>query len=387
MLHHPARFLVLICALAAPLMAGTVHVPGDYPDIQSALDAVPAGTRILVAGGSWAPIRIEQPVTLVGAPRFVIDMTDVVAPGSEGIQANAITLAGPGTAPGQPPLELCNFETTGQADGFLFGTAGSGVRGTGFREVRLVDAVVRAAAWHQLTGEAQGADAVRLDDVPLLLIERATLIGGFSDTDGPDYWTAYNGGAGLRAVSTDVVVLDSEVHGGAGPHMSFSENFCPEPPCPCLTDSDGGPGLVAAHVLRSGSTIAGGAGQPVYCGSLGMIGFEENGPDVVAASVVSLPHTLSAQGPALAGEMLSIQIDSVGAVAVVVGGAVGNPPLDLGLKGLLFVPPPSSVFVLRGPLTIEARVPDDPTLLGASFSLQAFDADGLGNPLLLVIVE
>ncbi|MBN1434733.1 hypothetical protein JW921_08240, partial [Candidatus Fermentibacterales bacterium] len=46
--------LVLCLLLPATSVGGTLHVPGDYPSIQSAINAAVDGDTVLVGPGLWA---------------------------------------------------------------------------------------------------------------------------------------------------------------------------------------------------------------------------------------------------------------------------------------------------------------------------------------------
>ena len=45
--------VLLIIAAGGALNAGTIHVPGDYPDIQAGIDASSAGDTVLVEHGTY----------------------------------------------------------------------------------------------------------------------------------------------------------------------------------------------------------------------------------------------------------------------------------------------------------------------------------------------
>jgi len=233
------------------------------------------------------PIRVltVMDTSIVGSPQATIVNTDVDDPIGPFKLANAITLAGAGSG----RVTLSSVRTTGSADGSFYSISGAGIFGGGFSELHLTDCSIQPAQWTALTGQAQGANALTVF-LPYVLLERCTVVGGLSDTDACDYPWNPSGGAGVAAPGATVAVLDSTVTGGRGPIMCFSDGNCPGGP---LMESDGGPGIVAATVLRAASTISGGKGQPVTCGST-IVGTELDGPAIVAGTITDLGTALTA---------------------------------------------------------------------------------------------
>jgi hypothetical protein len=372
-----ASFVLALGSAAAQIF----HVPGSFATLNGALAAVPPGAVIVVHGGSHPPITITKAVTLVGSPQALIQNTDVPDPIQPFKVSDAIRLAGTGSG----RVTLANLRTQGTANGALFSTAGAGVAGAGFAELHVVDCVIEPAQWISLTGQAQGADGVTVA-VPYVLVERSTVIGGLSDTDACDYPLNPSGGAGLRAAGGTVAVLDSTVVGGRGPIMCFSVGNCPSLPLP---ESDGGPGIVALAVLRAGSAIAGGEGQPVTCGPL-VLGTEADGPPIVAGSVTDLGNALTASGPGILGAPWALSWSTTPGPAFLAVGVPSVPPASVGSKGLLFLDADTLLLlaVAGGPGQVLVSVlPAIPSLAGQEVAVQIYDTviDRLTRPVMAVL--
>jgi hypothetical protein len=370
-----------VVALSAASAAQVFDVPGNFATLQGALNAVPPGAVIVVHGGVHPPVMVTKPVTIVGSPVATIVNTDVSEPMDPFAMADAIRLAGPGR--GRVTLE--NVNTSGVADGSFFSSSGSGVFGGGFAELHLVDCDIQPAQWTLLTGQAQGADAVRVT-VPYVLVERCTVTGGLSDTDNCSYPLNPDGGAGIHAASATVTALDSTVKGGRGPIMCFPAGNCPSLPLP---ESDGGPGIVATEVLRAASVITGGKGQPVTCGGH-IIGVEADGPPIVASAVTDLGTALSASGPAVLGATWTLIWSTTPPSALLAFGAPTTVPVPIGTKGLLFlhadtltlVPVPGGAGQV-----LMANLPALPVLAGVELGVQLYDvaAKKLTRPVVAVL--
>ncbi|HEX5012504.1 MAG TPA: hypothetical protein VFY71_19110 [Planctomycetota bacterium] len=363
----PARFVALsLTLLAASAAAQVVHVPGDFPTLASAVAGVPADAVIVVHGGTWPPITLTQPVTIVGSPQVTIDNTDAPDLPNPFSLVASITLEGVGF--GRVTLE--NVRTWGFADGGLFSSSGEGILGGGFAELHLVDCDVQPAQWVLLTGQAQGADAIAVD-VPYVLVERCTIIGGLSDTDDCDYPSNPSGGAAMRMPGGTIAVLDSVVTGGRGPIMCFSAGHCPGGPLP---DSDGGAGIVAHTVLPASSTITGGKGQPVTCGSA-LVGTEPDGPAIVADVVTDLGSALGSSGGAVLGAGWTLSWSTSPGAALLAFGTPSTPPLDLGDKGFLFLDASTLhlLVVAGGMAGLSSTLPATAGLAGMEFGVQIYD--------------
>ena len=357
-----------ISVLAASAAAQVFHVPGDFPTLAAAVAGVPANAVIVVHGGTYPPITIAKPLTIVGSPQTTIDNTDEPDHANPTGLVASITLAGGGS--GRVTLE--NVRTQGIADGSIFSSSGEGVVGGGFAELHLVDCDVQPAQWTLLTGQAQGADAVAVD-VPYVLVERCTIIGGLSDTDDCDYPLNPSGGAAMRVPGGTIAVLDSTVTGGRGPIMCFSAGNCPGGPLP---ESDGGAGIVAHTVLRASSTITGGKGQPVTCGSI-VVGTEADGPAIVADVVADLGSALGSSGAAVLGASWTLSWSTSPGTSLLAFGTPSTPPLDLGGKGFLFLEPSTLhlLAVTGGMATLPSTLPATATLAGVEFGVQIYDPE------------
>lgn len=97
-----SRFFVLliVVSLTAPLLAGTINVPADYPTIQQAINASLAGDTIIVSGGPY-PERVtinKANITLRGNGTYPIlnpactNGQTVISPTSAGITIKGLTI-------------------------------------------------------------------------------------------------------------------------------------------------------------------------------------------------------------------------------------------------------------------------------------------------------
>lgn len=94
----PTRTLVALSMLAAVLCAqSTLHVPNQYPTIQSAVDAAVAGDTVLVDPGNYVEnIDIDKAIEVrsVGGPEVTALAYDVAAPGDVARVREGATLDG-----------------------------------------------------------------------------------------------------------------------------------------------------------------------------------------------------------------------------------------------------------------------------------------------------
>ena len=366
-----------LLASAPAALAGTIQVPADQPTLALAIQAAAAGDVIVVAGGSHPPITIDKPLTIIGAPQATIFNTVAVGPAVP----PAITLAGPGGG----AVRLENVKTLGAANGLVFATAGSGIAGGGFDALEVHDSSIAPSTWFNLTGIGIGAPAIDVS-VPLVTIARSFVEGGQTQTDACDYAGVPDGAVGVRAQSATVVVLDSIVRGGRGPDLCFSPGLCPgNCPCPFLGGL-GGTGVEALRVLRSNSTIEGGAGQLVQCGDQ-PTGTQPDGADVLTAEEIDLGHELMAPTPLVTGANFTLYWFTTGSPALLAFSTPDAPQLVPG-AGWLFATA-ATLFttpVPGGTGALNAQVPADPNLVGVPLAVQVYDPlTDLTNPFIGVI--
>lgn len=240
-------------SLAAAASAQTFEVPGDFSDVQEALDAAPPGATIVVHGGHWFGIVISKPVTLVGDPRPYF-----WAPGEVAV-TSPIVLAGPGS--GNVVLQNLDVGVQVNANGAVLNAPG--ISGGGFDGLFVHDSTVRGPVWvfvyNYVFPGATGIDT----DLPLVWVQNSVVEG--SDTDAADtdqHSEATNptplgapGGSGIVSTGT-VVLVDSIVRGGDGDWISYISPDC-RFACP---GGDGGNGVVCQTLFYTNSTIE--AGEP-----------------------------------------------------------------------------------------------------------------------------
>ena len=361
--HRIAAFVLLASPVAAQL-----HVPGDYPDPQSAVNNASPGSVIIVHGGVWTAtsgpaLTIDRPLTLIGdpAPTF-----EPAASGS-GQQPPTVLLAGPGSG----SVVLANVRVLGQALGFLWSSQTGGVVGGGFDELLVHDSDLRAPEWVAMSGIGTGTSGIDVT-LPFLLISGSSVRASDHRDDGC-YGFALAGRPGVDSSGT-VVVLDSTVLGGTYLNPCF-----PFPGCAPLPGGDGGPGVVAVRVDEAGSTITGGPGASwrdvlgVPCGSAAV------GPSVSATTHVVLASDLTVSRPTRIGSSLTLSWNTPGPVIQLFYSRGSSAPYSItpglgdaylrpvGVRMLGTFPSGSGLQSLTIP------VPPSQALLGLAFTFQGFD--------------
>jgi hypothetical protein len=81
--------LSLVLVTAAPVLAGTIiHVPGDYPTIQAALNVSEDGDTIMVAAGKYDAFVVfgKQDISIIGSDGATVTTADLVSVDVEPIQ-------------------------------------------------------------------------------------------------------------------------------------------------------------------------------------------------------------------------------------------------------------------------------------------------------------
>jgi len=388
MMRHRSAVLatLLLVALGAPSSrAAILHVPGVFRDLQDAIDAAGAGDVIVISGGVHPPVVVDKPLAIVGK-RNDRPLIRASIPGEEvspGKQQHAITLAGPGGG----VVMISGIDTGGLTDGTHYSTAGSGVFGTGFDELRIFHSTIRPSDWFVTTGIGSAAHAVSTD-IPYVLVVDSTIEGGSGLEDGSVTNAIVRGAIGVRAPPSTVVVLDSHVRGGNGLDTILGLGG----PCPASCDDlfggQGGAAVVAETLYHAGSVLGGGDGAAVSCFD-GVFVFPicsmPQGPVVIGASrVEALGGTLVGGGPLLEGDSWTLSWYASSPLALLAVSMVPRPPIPVSTHGPLFMDPSSMVVeVVPGNGVHAVTIPVGMTQLawGLPIVFQVFDpATGMTRP-------
>jgi len=245
-----AFFLALVglASIASTVSAADIIVPTDAPTVQAALFASSPGDviRVQTAAFQSGTLTIQHPISIVGDPvcnyRF-------------GYGQDAFILNGPGS--GEVILSgISLFYVAQDSNG------SRSVWGGGFDHVAIIDSTLEHNN-NQPTGVITSVfPAVELTDVPRLSVMQSTLLGGRAGTDdcilNPQQF-AENGGPGILAPNTDVLLVGSTVTGGAG-GSGLEIAFNPCPPSVDTWNGQGGDGVVARSLYMYSSTVSGGQG-------------------------------------------------------------------------------------------------------------------------------
>jgi hypothetical protein len=367
---------VLAAALSsAPVDAQSIRVNPNggahFTDLQTAIDAAPAGATIRVQGGTWGPIVVRRSVRLIGEPTFDIFVQGQVLAGSGGlVQDRALTLLGSGA----DELELSHCTIHGRVPGPLFSQCSPAISGGGFRSVRILSSLIEAPRWQNVTGLAIGQPAIALAPGAHLFVADSAIVGATSsECCGSSFAFGPRGGAGIEAPGCRVTVLDSQVRGGDG--MATFWSFFPpsNSACPCPAsapfDSHGGAGVIADLLLEGNSSITGGLGGDVwYDPGFGLQpwGRQPDGvPAVVSRRVTWTDDVTITYGRSLGG---SVEFkDNSGLFTVVLMGLPAADPLELGGGEWLYLDPAAPILVQGLPPggQLSIAVPRDVQLIGA----------------------
>ena len=224
--------LLPIALLASTSSAGVLTVdddggPGVFLSIQDAVLAAAAGDVILVEGGSYGPFDVTKRLSILGRSTA----GDVHVSGISRVGAvTSIRLAG---------LRLDALELTG-------------VNGPAVVE----DCRIGAVTGFGPTASPDVTGVLLVVDCQDVLVSRSVLRGAHGccgDSPWPSGQFFGAGSAGLRAENSNVVVVDSEVYGGAGEDGCFWNT--------------GGSGVEVrgGEVLVVGSLLFGGGGGSFQC--------------------------------------------------------------------------------------------------------------------------
>lgn len=251
---HPLPTSLWMALLTLASSAQTIEVPGDYADLQVAIDAAPENATIVVHGGHWFALTLTKPVRLVGDPR------PYIWGDGDGVLEPPISLAGAGS--GAVVLENLDVGVEISAGGFDVNAPA--ITGQGFDRLVVRDSVVSGPRWSLVYNYVfPGATAIEVD-LPLVWIERSVIAG--SDTEAAEnnlHHASSNptplgapGGSGI-VTTGHVVLFDSRVLAGSGdPLIPYASADCSFP-CP---GGNGGNGVVCQLLVNAASTIE--AGEP-----------------------------------------------------------------------------------------------------------------------------
>lgn len=216
-----------VTALASVLSAAQLHVPGDFIELQDAIDNAQPGDMILVHGGIFNPITIDKPLTILGEPRPVIRYDADVLWGGVGYTQPHVTLAGDGSG----VLVLRNLQIgPGWLDWNHAYQAAPAIEGGGFEQLHLVDSQVEAAKllWFQQSSCCFHGQAALSTDIPQILVSNSSLRASPSHSETCELLPSAAPQPGILAPLSTVVVLRSVVEGG-GQHRLCSTQGCLDP--------------------------------------------------------------------------------------------------------------------------------------------------------------
>lgn len=383
-------------AVAAALLFGPtsfaaaqISVPGDFGDLQDAIDAASPGEVIVIDGGTHGPIVIDKPLTLVGALGKPTTLTTWVLPNPPH-QAPCVELAGPGS--GRVTITNCVLE--GTTYGGSFSKNAPAIEGGGFDELHVVHCFVEAPRWIEVTGGAAPEPGIEVD-VAFTLIADSTVIGGF-----PDEYPAGTfpfpfpvGGSGI--VSTgDVAVFDSQVRGGAGLSATWNVDERGAPPAICTVYGVGYGGLAvetegALMVARSDLRPGEGGSFTAEQEDFGewFVCQQGDGPVLAVDGAVhdfEGSSFLVSSGPLIPNQTFSLLWAADAPDSLLVLGVQPQAPLPVGTKGLLFADA-TSLQLFPAPGTgvqvFSASVPAVPGAEGLTAVIQRYSvSEGLSAP-------
>lgn len=371
------KFVVVVGLLTAmtteTARAQVVHVPGDYADLQLAIDQVAPNTTIVFTGTRYG-IVIHKPVTIIGTKNATI----LPEGPFHGVSEPAVLLAGPGTG----AVRLVNLHIGEEIYGLAFVDCKPILHGGGFSEVHLFDCTLDAPWTFDWNDLKPGVDTVDLN-TPLLWIERCTVSGG--DTSTTSYYPfkqSFDAGAAIRSSGT-VVLLDSKVVGGSGPSLEFDD---PHGACPQVCPGGlGGDGVHCDRLFQSiSSTVSAGVGTAWSAnGSFCCQGAAGN--ETIVNEHVTLSGGLTAMGLPTLGQPLSVLLDAPGSSSVLVLSTGIGAPVMSGPNHAFLKSPWVIVGAVSTPSTTALLVPSTPTLAGLEFGMQLFGVAGWSRPLAGVV--
>ena len=305
--------IVAFLALSVPALAATHHVPGDFPDVQSAINAASPDDTIVVHGGLWGSIVIDRPLHLLGDPGATFVGTAV---GSH--YAAPITLAGPGTG----TVILSPLHVSGDPSGYVVSTRSPGIQGTGFSELHVYDSMVFAPEWAGVTGLALGHPGIEVT-IPFVLVERSGVCASGNLCDNTPLTCAPDGRAGIEVVGT-VAALDAVVYGG-GVSSGTIPCYCFPDMCPgAWTPAPGGVGgnaiecteLIHANVTFRPGEGCSWQGGPAFARCTEICFRAPDGVPIVTSTEVPLANDLQGSGPMYMGTPYPLTWSTPGPIAL-----------------------------------------------------------------------
>ena len=381
----------LACVLAACLGApaqlqAQVDVPGDFANLQQAIDAAAPGGVIVVHGGTHDSIVIDKALTLVGVPAPFLPLIKGKLDAAAFVVRAPIRLDGPGAG----EVTLIGLRTAGSLQEGLVIHGEPGILGGGFDQLRILHCKINGCGGDSVATETlQGTPGMAVT-VPYVVIEGSTVTAG--DTQhafGGPFPTI--GAIGVLAPYSTVTLLDSEVTGGLV--FDFLWHNVPDPcpgGCAGIAGGSGGVGIVTAQLYLANSSILGGQGATFTCDTGFVICTKSNGVEIVANRVHSLPDNLGASGPLDQGGSFTLHWYSLGNPALLVLSPGSHPPVLLEGYGLLFVAlSQAATFLVPGGGHVEQAfpVPVNGALVGTAFTLQVYDPLlGLTRPVVAAVV-
>ena len=373
-------FSLALLTLAIP--AQVADVPGDYGDLQTAIDSSAAGSVLVVHGGTWQAIRIDKPLTIIGEPMTTIEGRLVGTNPNDSHYEPPIMLAGPGSG----AVVLSNVRTGGEVPGNVIGQATPGIMGGGFSELHVYDSVIEAPVWvNVIGGLGVGEPAVQVS-VPFMTFQRCAIraADNVNDPISPTN-NAWPGSAGIQAPNATVVVGDSTVEGGDSGVFGYPVfTSCGDIDCP---GGEGGHGVRSRFLYVAGSSLIPGLG-PVWLdwqGFLCCTGMD--GQPFVGNTVEVRPGHIELLGALEGGRSFTLDLTAPGPTVALLTSVGLRPPVSAFMAGPLFL---EADYVLLGMFTspgpVVLSIPLQAGLLGRLVAFQSLDPSaGLSHPVASVV--
>jgi hypothetical protein len=378
-------FLLALCLLgvcASLVSAEEIHVPGDYPDLKTAVRWASAGDVILVSTGVIQdPVVIDKSLTILGDPVLKIgvkcgfDPICTLCPPAD----HGFRLEGPGAG-----RVVIGNAVSFHLDCFW---PASVIGGGGFEELHVFNSTFSATI--ALSGVANGFSTIKVD-VPHVLIDGSEVVGGKPDAD-----DCYGDGhlpseiyAAIEAPASEVTILSSRISGGGDSHFYCCMGGCT---CPAELPSggDGGHGVVANAVfVDSASVVTGGEGSTFFAKLSSsdpgvQCGTKPDGAAFVAGAVHPLPGAIAGSGVTPLGGTFTLTFNVPGPLAVLFVSPQIRAPVHIHGAGFSYLASPLFVGPIPSgaPQSLGFPVPPSAALLGLEGGFQIFDATlGLTAP-------